>query len=270
MSHSQHHGCRAGGCGVCRPWKAAKSNSLAHQTPAGRRAHEDYKSQLIEAGRIVNPTPRKKPVEDEHPVTLAAVGHAIAARGGRGGRAPEDFDGWELCGRLRFFGTSTFAAKHAGRGGGWLLFVPRVSEAGFSVSSYKTLRDIIAEQGKPSSFAPTVDAVKAAIKGSGNVAIPFFHQRDPDHLRWSLVTESAREPGRWQWTRFDAAGPVGHVCFDVIGDALDEALREGWRPAQVEGPGKKRAAFELEQALQRDKTRRAGIRAVLGTLGVTK
>jgi hypothetical protein len=46
MSRSRHHGCKAGGCGMCMPHKRFKSNSLHQQTPAVRRVFEGHKLDL--------------------------------------------------------------------------------------------------------------------------------------------------------------------------------------------------------------------------------
>jgi hypothetical protein len=45
---------------------------------------------------------------------------------------------------------------------------------------------------------------------------------------WASITRSAKEPGRWQLTWHDAAGPYGDTQRDTIGEAISEALRDGY------------------------------------------
>lgn len=46
---------------------------------------------------------------------------------------------------------------------------------------------------------------------------------------WALIHRSAREPGRWQISSFDAEGPWGHTCLDSMDECLEYARPDGWR-----------------------------------------
>jgi hypothetical protein len=45
---------------------------------------------------------------------------------------------------------------------------------------------------------------------------------------WASITPSAKEAGRWQLTWHDAEGPIGDTQRDTIGEAIREALRDGY------------------------------------------
>ncbi len=59
------------------------------------------------------------------------------------------------------------------------------------------------------------------------VAIALRHPKRPDLT--AMVTASASEPGRYQLTWADDAGPSGHTTRDTAEAAVRHAVEEGYR-----------------------------------------
>lgn len=59
------------------------------------------------------------------------------------------------------------------------------------------------------------------------IAIALRHPRRPELT--AMVTASASEPGRYQLTWSDAAGPSGHTTRDTPAEAVLHAVQEGYR-----------------------------------------
>jgi hypothetical protein len=45
---------------------------------------------------------------------------------------------------------------------------------------------------------------------------------------WASIALSTTNPNTWQLTWHDDAGPLGHTCRGQIGEAIAEALRDGY------------------------------------------
>lgn len=79
------------------------------------------------------------------------------------------------------------------------------------------------------------------------VAVVLRHHRRPDLV--AMVTASASEPGRYQLTWADDAGPSGHTTRDTAEDAVAHAVAEGYRLDASETPAAAdRAMAERVQA----------------------
>lgn len=59
------------------------------------------------------------------------------------------------------------------------------------------------------------------------VAIALRHPKRPDLT--AMITASASEPGHYQLTWADDAGPSGHTTRDTAADAVKHAVTEGYR-----------------------------------------
>lgn len=59
------------------------------------------------------------------------------------------------------------------------------------------------------------------------IAITLRHARRRDLT--AMVTASASEPGRYQLTWMDDAGPSGHTTRDTAAEAVRHAVKEGYR-----------------------------------------
>lgn len=59
------------------------------------------------------------------------------------------------------------------------------------------------------------------------IAVALRHPKRPDLT--AMVTASASEPGRYQLTWADDAGPSGHTTRDTAEEAVRHAVTEGYR-----------------------------------------
>lgn len=59
------------------------------------------------------------------------------------------------------------------------------------------------------------------------IAIAMRHPKRPDLT--AMITASASEPGRYQLTWADDAGPSGHTTRDTAEEAVRHAVEEGYR-----------------------------------------
>lgn len=62
---------------------------------------------------------------------------------------------------------------------------------------------------------------------SNLIAVAMRHPARPDLT--AMVTASASEPGRYQLTWADDAGPSGHTTRDTAAEAVRHAVQEGYR-----------------------------------------
>jgi len=66
------------------------------------------------------------------------------------------------------------------------------------------------------------------------VAVVLRHPKRPDLV--AMITASASEPGRYQLTWADDAGPSGHTTRDTAEEAVAHAVAEGYRLDASETP----------------------------------
>jgi len=66
----------------------------------------------------------------------------------------------------------------------------------------------------------------SSIEGPDEAGINAVKLVDPDNGDYyALITRSARDPGKWQSTRFDERGPVGHSTKDTLIDAVNDTRK---------------------------------------------